>query len=341
MEKIRIICPDSHLNKKERIEYIIEEFEKWIFDPLFVELINQFGGNMDLTLSTIEKIKWLKKDFVDVWDYRKHQKNAITKEGESARWLLKNNQQVSNNKELIYSVAERLGLIGNDTSLFDNPDYYLPLGGARMSNLRRCQIAKNEMKRINSSAKVVALAGMRPINESERKGYIDTYAPNALTEYDAIVEGMKNTFSPLILVEEEHIKSDNPNLSYDIKHFENLTEKLSEFYTVAAPSTAPDRRANSADCFKFFFEKFAVPKYSRLVNCTSQIYCSYQQVRALFFAIDYEVEFDTIGFPYILNSVNADEYSNQLSEPVNYLQEMKGTIDAMYDFIECYATYLK
>ena len=36
MEKIRIICPDSHLNKKERIEYIIEEFEKIFFTELLV-----------------------------------------------------------------------------------------------------------------------------------------------------------------------------------------------------------------------------------------------------------------------------------------------------------------
>ena len=336
MKNSRIICPDARLPREERIACVVKEFDKWISDPYFVELVQRFGGTMDASAPATDKIKWLKEDFVDIWDYRKRQKSALTKEGEAARWLLKNNEQVEAQKEFIYRTAERLGLIGTDTSVFACPDYYLPLGGARMSNLRRCEIAKNETERIRKPVSVVALAGMRPISESERNGYIDTYAPDAVTEYDAIIEGMKHAFAPLKQVKEQHVENENPNLSYDIREFENADRQELKFYTVAAPSTVPERRANSADCFKFFFETFDIPQYAKLVNCTSQIYCTYQQVRALFFAIDYGVEFDTIGFPFILNNVTIDENSHQLSEPVNYLQEMKATIDAMYDFVNQY-----
>lgn len=340
MENNRIICPDAHLPRKERIESVVKEFDKWILDPYFIELVKRFGGTMDVSASAVDRVKWLKEEFVDTWDYRKRQKSAMTKEGEAARWLLKNNEQIAEQKTIIYKAAESLGLIGTAQTVFTRPEYYLPLGGARMSNLRRCEIAKKETDRIGNPASIVALAGMRPISESERNGYIDTYAPDAVTEYDAIIEGMKHAFFPLKQVKEQHMEAENPNMSYDIREFENEDRKELTFYTVAAPSTVPERRANSADCFKFFFETFDIPKYAKLVNCTSQIYCSYQQVRALFFAIDYDVEFDTIGFPFVLNNVTIDENSHQLSEPVNYLQEMKSTIDAMYDFVNQYVVHL-
>lgn len=84
----------------------------------------------------------------------------------------------------------------------------------------------------------------------------------------------------------------------------------------------------------YFFEKFAIPPHAKIINCTSQIYCTYQQVRALSFAIKYDVEFDTIGFPFSQNNASSSATSRQLSEPVNYLQEIKGTIDAMNDFVD-------
>lgn len=336
MENIRIICPDSHLDRNTRIELIIKEFEKWISDGAFIRLVNSFGGNFDQNIQTTQKIKWLKESFIDVWDYRNKQKKALTKDGEAARWLLQNDPTVIKYQDLIFEASERLGLIGIDKTLFAAPDYYLPLGGAKMSNLIRCQIAKKEVDRLNIPVKVIALSAMRPIAESERAGFIDTYAPNAVTEFDAITEGMKIAFSPLDDIGEEKFSSDNPNLSYCIKQFVYRDDPRYEIYCTAAPSGVPERRANSADTFKFLFDKFSVPKYSKLVNCTSQIYCSYQQVRALTFAVEYNVEFDTIGYPYNQNDPGMQK-KDRLAEPVNYLQEIKATIDAMYDFINHYS----
>ena len=340
METLRIICPDSHFSRSERIALTIREFDKWVSDEHFVELVSRFGGTLNLQLSAVDKIKWLKESFTDIWDYRKKQKNAKTREGEAARWLLQNNEQVAKHQDFIYETARRLGLIGTNTTLFEKPDYYLPLGGARMSNLRRCELAAQHVSHLNHPVTVVALSGMRPIAESERKNCMDTYAPDAVTEYDAMIESMKQAFSPLVLCKTEHREADNPNLTYYIKEFSCTAYRDSRFFTVAAPSTVPERRANSADCFTFFFDNFNIPKHSRLVNCTGQIYCTYQQVRALFLAIDHEVEFDTIGFPFHLNEANADAHSHTLAEPVNYLQEIKATIDAMYDFVLCYSKNL-
>ena len=91
MKNSRIICPDARLPREERIACVVKEFDKWISDPYFVELVQRFGGTMDASAPDTDKIKWLKEEFVDIWDYRKRQKSALTKEGEAARWLLKNN----------------------------------------------------------------------------------------------------------------------------------------------------------------------------------------------------------------------------------------------------------
>ena len=337
MRIVRILCPASNLSKNERILNIINNFSNWINTDEFKELIYIFGGHYLPQYNTIDQICWLKEEFIDVWDYRKRQREALTKEGEAARWLLKNDNLIDKNRTIIYDAAKILGLIGNRNTIYSNADYILPLGGARMSNLRRCELANQQLQTLQNHTKIVALSGMRPISDSERKGFIDTYAPNATTEYDAICCGMKKAFKNIYGSEDELQENSNPNLSYAIKHFLIKGEQNYEAYALAAPSTDPSRRANSADCFKFFFQKFHVKKHSKIINCTSEIYCPYQQVRSLSFAIDYQVEFDTIGFPFYLNNVVFDENNQQLSEPVNYLQEMKATIDAMYDFIKHYS----
>ncbi len=333
-DSCRINCPSSELLRSKRINLIVSEFNRWLSVDKISRLVDAFGGDAALlaSCSPIEKVKWM-KSFASVWDYRKRQASALTKEGESARWLLKNDEIVARNEELIYTAARELGLIGTKQSVYNHADYVLPLGGARLSNLRRCQLARDTVDCIRGNTTVVALSGMRPISESERVGYVDTYAPEAVTEFDAISAGMRIAFDLNEAYADEIIHSSNPNFQATIRHFDEKY-RGTELYAVAAPSTVATRRANSADCFTYFFEKFEVPPRAKIVNCTSQIYCTYQQVRALSFAIKYDVEFDTIGFPVFQNNASSSACNRQLSEPVNYLQEIKGTIDAMNDFID-------
>ncbi len=330
---IRITCPPSELPKEERIAFIYEDFEKWLSSQPMNQLVSLYNDGKlppgNLTFS--EYVLWIKDFASKHWDYRKKQKEAMTKEGEAARWLLQNDSFAEENKENIYDIAKALGLIGVSEPLLD-PDYILPLGGARMSNLRRPELARKVVDKYNLTTKIVALSTYRPIAESERAS-IDTYALGAQFEFDAIVAGMDSAFEM------------NKGYSVNSRNFANVNENYgictfndkyngNELYAIAAPSTLPDtRRANSADCFEFLFKEFDIQEGSRLINCTSQIYCTYQHIRALSLAIKYNVVFDTIGFPFYLNEVKSSNESS-LSKPVNYLQEIKGTIDAIYDFTQ-------
>lgn len=330
----RIRCPSAELSKAERIDAIVQEFDRWISTPELLRLVALFGGDCAALVkgSPLEKIKWM-KSFVPVWDYRKKQAAAMTKEGEAARWLLENDEIAGSNGELIYAAARKLGLIGTERTVYPHADYVLSLGGARLANLRRCQLARETVDRISGRTTVVALSGMRPISESERRGYVDTYAPDAVTEFDAISAGMQIAFQLTEGYTDEVIDSPNPNFCATVRRFREAYGG-SGLYAVAAPSTQAQRRANSADCFLYLFEKFAIKPRSRIINCTSQIYCTYQQVRALSFAVRYQVEFDTIGFSFGRNSADPTAADQQLSDPVQYLQEIKGTIDAMNDFVD-------
>ena len=334
---INITCPNTTLSKGERIKWIVDrEFRGWITSPKLIKIINAFEPHYVIndSDSTVELISNLKSFVQENWDYRSKQKEATTKEGEAARWLLKSEKIIDDNKEIIIECAKELGLIGKENTSLEKVSYLLPLGGARMSNLRRPELAKKIIEnKALEGIKIVALSGMRPIADSERVGYIDTYAPNANNEFEAISTGLEIAFDGLEDFEEEKYITENANSNYVIREY-NKKYKGNTVYSIAAPSSEPEkRRANSADCFNFFFEKFDIPKGAELLNCTSQIYCTYQQVRALFYAIKYDVIFDTIGFPFALNNPVNEENNNQLSQPVNYLQEIKATVDAMYDFV--------
>ena len=330
---IRITCPPSELPRAKRIEHIYNDFEKWIRSEAMNRLVRLYNSEVQPPsyLPFKDYVCWLKDFASKHWDYRKMQKDAMTKEGEAARWLLQNDTFAEENKDKIYGAATTLGLIGVSTPIINNPDYILPLGGARMSNLRRAELARQTVDKYNLKTKIVALSTYRPIAETERSS-IDSYASGAQYEFDAIVSGMDSAFEMKGAYSIKNRVFDNPNKNYGICTF-NSEYNGTKLYALAAPSTFPDvRRANSADCFEFLFKEFDIQEGSYLINCTSQIYCTYQHVRALSLAIKHKVVFDTIGFPFYLNEIKASNESS-LSKPVNYLQEIKGTIDAIYDFI--------
>ena len=338
--RVIIKCPDTSISKRERARIIFNnEFKAWITNTTLVELIkvfdNQYSLKKDDSLTDI--IRKTKSFAESNWDYRKKQTEATTKEGEAARWLLHSEEIIDKNSNLVFECAKTLGLIGHEDTWLDSADYILPLGGARMSNLRRCELARKTVDNNNlNHAHIVALSGMRPLSDSEINNCIDTCAIGATYEFQAISKGLESAFELSDDSSEKKHEDSNPNASFVIRKYEQKYNG-NDIYSVAAPSTQPEtRRANSADCFKFFFENFDVPKGSKIINCTSQIYCSYQQVKALSYALKHDVIFDTIGFPFALNTPNVlYETSNTtlLSKPVNYLQEIKATIDAMYDFI--------
>lgn len=338
MITLSVLRPPSKFAKEERIrEILYEDFLSWARSDPIRKLFCLFRiiPSMD-DLCRLYKGKdflfSLQQQIAMVWDFRKMQREATSSDGEAARWLLKNTEFTEAHRNEIMAAAEGLGLVNETDSIFDEVDYILPLGGARMSNLYRPMLARRTADKISVKEGIVALSTYRPIAESEKEGYIDTYAHEALTEFDAMSKGMIKAFDVAEKYHDEKKQNENMNLASNVREYEE-TYNGSPLYVIAAPSSDENRRANSADCFDYFFRSFDVKKGSKILNCTSQIYVPYQQVRALKYAIKHDVEFDTIGY--------SDNSNTKVTfGPVNYLQEIKGTIDAMCDFVKEFKDYI-
>ena len=190
-----------------------------------------------------------------------------------------------------------------------------------MSCLYRTRYAGELLRQQKITAEyLVGLTGMRPILDSERKA-TDTYAKDAVTEYDLMCRAMEQVFD---IEQTQQVIENTENI--------NSAWALAEYggqptiTVLAAPSTEPDkRRANTADTFLFWQDKKAVGTGKRILIVTSQIYVPYQQLEAArILGMQYGHSVETIGFPR--------EWSGNMSglqTAANYLQEIRSVLQSM------------
>ena len=316
---------------EDRIPYIRSNIKQWLSTPLLSDLAKAFGATPDVGKDINYLSKWF-LEFSDCWDFRSRQKQAYdSKVGEGARWLLSNDDLTEEQKELALSAALVLGLRDNAIPAYDNSDYIWVLGGAKLSCLLRSRLAAQTIKNAFKMPKaVVLLASMRPIGDAEREA-TNTYAPNAKTEFDLSVEAAHEEFSVSNDFEEEkHNDSSNDNNSWIIRKYGGSGYDV---FIIAAPSSDPqNRRANSADTYEFFFNRFQAQEGASILLTTSQIYVPYQHMEAIrTIAVPHKIVFDTIGFP--------PEWGGELqgmNDPSNYLQEIRSTIQSIDRFLKMY-----
>lgn len=311
---IRIHCPPATYNQHERVRILFEEIEKWVTSSALQELIGLYDETMPTDMNLKERINWLNK-FVNIWDFRKKQSNG----GE--RWMVANDEKCEHHQDLILYNAGLLGLVNSEIPS-KSPDYILPLGGARLANLARAQGAREMADLfIESHFSIVALTGKRPLNEIELP-FIAEYAPNAKNEYDAMNSGLENVFS---LADNEYFETnymtENCNLRSSKREYAVLY-KGHKIYSLAAPSADPARRANSLDTFYFFMNEFKVSEKQRLLLVTSCIYVPFQLLKFIPISFKQNIEVDCYG-------VSPSIAGSQFSKASNYLQEVKGVVNAI------------
>ena len=209
-------------------------------------------------------------------------------------------------------------------------DYIIALGGARFSCLYRPKYVHDLIYSYGIKTKaVVLLSGMRPISDSERIA-TDTYAPHANTEYELINAGAEQTFNLSKNYKEEIYQNENPNKGWAVRTYDIISGMI-PVYSVSGPSSEPEkRRANSADTYKFFLDRYNVHKGQKLLLVTSQIYVPYQQLEALrTLALPRGLYIETVGFP-----VEWASKMQGMMEPANYLQEIRSTIQAVNRYLD-------
>lgn len=311
---MNINCPDCNLEKEERITKFFDHLERWMHSDALLALIELFGGNVQV-LKAKEDFKsyleWI-LEFSEVWNYRKTPEKSIE------RMFLEDSEFMIKHKDVIIDKVKELGLIGK-VALEDvyNVRYVLPLGGARYTCLHRPLMSKKMIEKYQlKNATVVGVTGIRPLNEGEIE-IARTYSKTALNEYELMCAGIEKTFGVDEYREKEE-ENENIFLKTFLRKYENKDEK--GIFVLAAPSSDPKRRANTVDTYSFFFENFPCEKGDKIVLVTSQIYVGVQLLQFMPFAIEKELNVEIVG-------VDDEISGNGLSKPVNYLQELRGTID--------------
>lgn len=327
---IRIRCPQLCDDKSYRIKLLFDNIDKWVSSGELYNLVKIFGGCLDNSATLNNKIEYL-NDFCMRWDFRKKQANG----GE--RWEIEDDEFVQERSKEIMELVDGLGLV-NITEPIIVPDYILPLGGARMSNLLRCEYAQKLSANFDNKTDVIALSGKRKLDNVKKDGdgkteydiITESYAKDAGTEYDAINSGLERAFGLFgCKYTEEGIEEENHNSSWCIRKYESDNR----VFSVAAPTTDFKRRANSMDTFEFFMDKFKISEGNKILLVTSCIYVPYQFLKFMKIAIEKDLLLDCVGVPGRPNEF-------QFSKTSNYLQEVKGTINAIKKLADEYISIL-
>ena len=304
-----IKCPSCNIPQDERIKELFEQIEEFIMSPPFQELLELFGFNLKgwNEKSPKEKINEL-NSFAKIWDYRGDE-----------RWTIQDVEFVEDNKETILKDVKALGFLDKEMPS-KKPNYILPLGGARMSNYLRCNLAKEMVDYFNDDIDaVVALSGMRPINKEVEQIYLDKYAPHAETEFDAISAAIEGCFN-VKSYEEERYDDNNINFSWVKRHY--IAEKEYIIDSLAAPSSDSDRRANSLDTFKFFISEYDIKSDDCMLLVTSSHYETYQMLLFMGIAIEKNIFIDTVG-------VERGTANSGLYKASDFVQELKSVVNSM------------
>ncbi len=312
-DTIRFTCPACNKSADERRQELLDNISIWVNSDALKTMVSAFGYEIP-ECALKEKIDWL-NEFANEWDYRKKQSAG------DERWSVTEDPTALANSNVILNCVRELGLVDIEYPL-QTPDYILPLGGARMSNYARPAKAKDIIDKMNIRDRtIVALSGTRPINDVERP-YIDEYAPAASTEFEAMSKGLEKVFSLREDFTEEYSRNSNINLEWALRSYHKLYSG-NKVMSLAAPSSDPNRRANSRDTFEFFLEKFRVSEGMSLLLVTSCIYVPFQLLRFMDLAIDRGFYVDCVGMP------NDDKKGTAFSQISNYCQETKATINAI------------
>lgn len=326
-KNIEINCPNLNKNRYDEIN---KSIYNWLNSQAMNDLIKEFGSKIPNNLELKELSKWL-LNFSEEWDYRKKQSNTYdNKTGENARWLIHDETSWSDEKkENIIKLSKELGLLECRKPHNKNYDYFLVLGGARLSCLLRTKLALELLKDNFTTNKIILLGSSRPIADSEREA-TDTYAINAKTEFDLLVASVENLFKNTKIINNQKHNSDNKNGSWQIVEYETDLN-YPNIIVISAPSSEPEkRRANTADTYNFFVDKYELKKGTSLLLLTNQIYVPYQQMEAIrTLGFKHNLMVETIGFSPEWNG-NIQVIKNT----PNYLQEIRSTIMSIDRFIE-------
>ena len=207
-DHIRLYCPECGRPLSERKEELRSCVSEWVYSDALKGVLKGFDIEVPKEEPLSEYIEDLWRA-VQIWDYRKG----------SERWNVSNDEKVEENLLLIDKAAADLGMFGITDTVIEDPDYILPLGGARMTNIDTPKKAESLILDHGwSGVNVVGLSSERPASDRDRP-FFDKYAKGAETEFDAMCGGLEKVFGVSGYTVSRH-DDDNINLCSEKRVFD-------------------------------------------------------------------------------------------------------------------------
>jgi len=286
--------------------------QAWVHSEALATLVSEFGGSM-VGLDTDESLDFLDEFSAEHWDFRRGRERNLAE-----RVLF-----TPERDELILSCAATLGL-SQVPPRHPHYDTVVMTGGmvrAGIAKPRYVRMLLDDGLRVDN---IVFLGGFRPFagDEHEVAAGLGVDGDN---EYDAMVAGLHRAFGPLGPAQREEFLGHSQNASWRVDSWWAHDVKVS---AVAAPSSVPEeRRANTADTYRFWAEHRRQPSERSILIVTAPVYVPYQGAGAVeILGIRYGLAVETVGISR--RTGHLGEYS-QVYEARHHLQEIRSAIHGM------------
>ncbi|MCG5472068.1 hypothetical protein LADH09A_006103 [Micromonospora sp. LAH09] len=288
-----------------------EAIASWIGSSAMTALLREFrygplpDGPLADRLAALEKIS------AERWDYRKgnlERHEAVGERFEPAA------------DARIRSAAGSLGLADRSAPLAQRYDHVLVLGGGIRTMMARAHLAATILHGGVSASFVTGLGSLRPLHDKDgdarRLGLGE-----CATEGDAVDEALRHAFGAPRPTD-RRFGTTGAGEPWWIRSYSEARPPL---HVLAAPSTRPGERANTADTLTGWAELTQQSRTSsRLLLVTTDIFVPFQHCDAVrLLGLGYGCGVETVGF------ANASNQWVQAAETFAILQEVRSAIRSM------------
>ncbi|GGO14693.1 hypothetical protein [Micromonospora parathelypteridis] len=295
---------------------LVERITSWVDSPAMTALLAEFGAEQRLAGSLAERLRALEEFSATRWDYRKGQVERYEAVGETF---------TAPTDVRIRSAARSLGLAARVVPRNRRFDHVLVLGGGVRTMMARAHLAATILRQGVQATSVDGLGSLRPIPEQ------NVFAAqfglgDVATEGDAVDETLRHVFSAAPATEQRSGTTETGHAWWVRSH----GDVEPPVHVLAAPSSRPGKRANTADTLIGWAELLRpAPVGVRLLLVTTDIFVPFQHCEAVrLLGLRFGCDVETVGF---------DSSVNPWVPPAPtfaILQEVRSTIRSMQALYE-------
>ncbi|WFE39391.1 hypothetical protein [Micromonospora sp. WMMD998] len=282
------------------------EIAAWATSPAMRDLVDCFEESWP----TGDVLHGLAEISARHWDFRRGGERAAAQRRDFAADVT----------ERVRAAVSSLGLRHRDRPSRDRYQHVLIHGGLLRSCLIRARHAAALLDGRITSDTVCGLGSLRPTSTQERTLAVDLGVDACPTEFDAMDVAVRTAFTDLR-------RQGGPGAAAPPLHAYR-TRDGRRFTVLAAPSTDPNRRANTADTCAYWADSRARPQPGEsILLITTEHFVPFQQADAIrTLGIPYDCAVETVG---VDPAAAPDARLRHSLTTAEYLQETRSAIRSM------------